>query len=167
MRSLLEFSIVTIGKRLRPAPGTIKANSSNHLQTVCGDSLTTGSLKRPTAAGGETLGSNSNRSLLDNLKNRNVSMKSKDAERCLRAPKFDNLTSEQFDNYWKVCTQYHLNVINTVQNSTVIFGKWPFYKNSSGFRLVNNIFIFFQIDMDYEAAFGNRDGLIKKWEPSI
>lgn len=66
------------------------------------------------------------------------------AETCLRALKFDNLTSEEFDCTWKACSQYRLMDLKSLPTTTAIMEKWPFYKNPSGFRLVS-IFLLLSI----------------------
>ncbi|KAJ8973450.1 hypothetical protein NQ317_016793 [Molorchus minor] len=83
----------------------------------------------------------------------------KDADACLSALKFENLSAEEFDSYWKACTQYRLNDINTMLSSAEVLQKWPFYKKPFGYRLV---------DMDYDekcfphiVAFLQKDGHIK------
>lgn len=67
----------------------------------------------------------------------NILVPENDAESCINALKFDNLTSEEFDNCWKACGQHRLKEINSVANTAAIFEKWPFYKKPSGFRLVS------------------------------
>lgn len=59
-----------------------------------------------------------------------------DAESCLRALKFDNLTSEQFDSTWKACCQFRLQFIKSNNDTAQIMDKWPFYRTPSGYRLV-------------------------------
>lgn len=59
-----------------------------------------------------------------------------DAEVCIRALKFDNLSTEEFDSYWKACRQFRMAEIKEMESTTAIFDKWPFYKIPSGFRLV-------------------------------
>jgi len=58
-----------------------------------------------------------------------------DAEQCIRSLKYDNLSTNDFDSYWKACSQYRLKAIKT---STLkeILENWPFYKESRGFLLV-------------------------------
>ncbi|KAF0709664.1 Uncharacterized protein FWK35_00022064, partial [Aphis craccivora] len=50
-----------------------------------------------------------------------------DAESCLKALKFDNLSSSEFDYTWKACSQFRLKYIknNTTKD---LMEKWPFYK---------------------------------------
>lgn len=74
--------------------------------------------------------------LVGNVYMLNILVPENDAESCINALKFDNLTSEEFDNCWKACSQYRLKEINSVANTAAIFEKWPFYKKPSGFRLV-------------------------------
>ncbi|KAL5239404.1 hypothetical protein ACI65C_006814 [Semiaphis heraclei] len=80
-----------------------------------------------------------------------------DAESCLKALKFDNLSSIEFDYTWKACSQFRLEYIknNTTKD---LMEKWPFYKQPSGYRL---------IDMDFETAFSQGDTLLEKWERSF
>jgi len=61
-----------------------------------------------------------------------------EADSCLKALKFDNLSSDEFDCTWKACCQYRLSFIKS-NNSNEIMEKWPFYKTPSGYRLVNSI----------------------------
>lgn len=61
-----------------------------------------------------------------------------DAEICWKALKFDNLRSEQFDNYWKACSNYRLKELKDMESED-FFKKWTFYKSPSGYRLVNLI----------------------------
>ncbi|KAL1492416.1 hypothetical protein ABEB36_010668 [Hypothenemus hampei] len=75
-----------------------------------------------------------------------------DAESCLRCLKFDNLSAEEFDSCWRACSKYRLTEI---KNTAEIFNKWYFYKQPSGYRL---------IDIDFKVAFHDRDGLLDKWE---
>ncbi|KAJ8983237.1 hypothetical protein NQ317_005326 [Molorchus minor] len=77
-----------------------------------------------------------------------------DAESCLRALKFDNLTADQFDSTWKACCNFRLQCLKS-KNTAEIMEKWPFYKSPSGYRL---------IDIDFKAAFENRDGLLCEWD---
>lgn len=63
-----------------------------------------------------------------------------DSDACLRALKFDNLTSEEFDCTWKACSQYRLKDLKTFNTTDDIMEKWPFYKNPSGFRLVSSYY---------------------------
>lgn len=60
-----------------------------------------------------------------------------DAESCLRALKFDNLSSEHFDTTWKACSRYRLKGIRNSESTSEIFETWPFYKEPTGFRLVS------------------------------
>lgn len=58
-----------------------------------------------------------------------------DAESCIKALKFDNLSSYEFDCTWKACCNSRIQYIksNTTKD---ILEKWPFYKQPSGYRLV-------------------------------
>ncbi|KAK4876673.1 hypothetical protein RN001_009179 [Aquatica leii] len=76
------------------------------------------------------------------------------AEMCIKALKYDNLSSEEFDVTWKACCQFRLQFIKDHPNTAEIMEKLPFYKNPSGFRL---------IDIDFQASF-RRDGLLTNWE---
>ncbi|XP_066591694.1 uncharacterized protein [Prorops nasuta] len=78
----------------------------------------------------------------------------KDGESCLRALKYDNLTCEQFDSVWKACTQYRLTDLRTLKSTQAILDKWFFYKQPSGYRL---------IDMDFKAAYENESELLSSW----
>ncbi|XP_031330893.1 uncharacterized protein LOC116161620 [Photinus pyralis] len=78
-----------------------------------------------------------------------------DGEACLRALKYDNLSSEQIDSTWKACSQYRLHDIKTFGDTGAIIDKWSLYKSPSGFRL---------IDMDFTVAFSNGEGLLDNWE---
>ncbi|KAK4886030.1 hypothetical protein RN001_002301 [Aquatica leii] len=69
--------------------------------------------------------------------------------------KFDNLSTEEFDTYWKACRQFRMAKIKTMDSTASILDKWPFYKTPSGFRL---------IDMDFDALYTTGDGLLSKWE---
>ncbi|KAK4884813.1 hypothetical protein RN001_001084 [Aquatica leii] len=74
---------------------------------------------------------------------------------CIRSLKFDNLSTEEFDTYWKACRQFRMAEIKTVDSTASILDKWPFYKTASGFRL---------IDMDFDALYTIGEGLLSKWE---
>ncbi|KAK4886004.1 hypothetical protein RN001_002275 [Aquatica leii] len=81
-------------------------------------------------------------------------------EKCLsllimESLKFDNLSTEEFDTYWKACRQFRMAEIKTVDSTASILDKWPFYKTASGFRL---------IDMDFDALYTIGEGLLSKWE---
>ncbi|XP_050295246.1 uncharacterized protein LOC126735324 isoform X2 [Anthonomus grandis grandis] len=78
-----------------------------------------------------------------------------DAEVCIRALKFDNLSTEDFDSYWKACRQFRMADIKKMESTTAIFDKWLFYKIPSGFRLN---------DMDFDALHPNGDALLSTWE---
>ncbi|KAF5303243.1 hypothetical protein FQR65_LT18998 [Abscondita terminalis] len=78
-----------------------------------------------------------------------------DAESCLRCLKYDNLSAEQFDSCWKACARYRLAQIKEAASTSDIMELWPFYKNPSGYRL---------IDMDFHIAFDGRDGLLLNWD---
>ncbi|KAK4881659.1 hypothetical protein RN001_004978 [Aquatica leii] len=67
--------------------------------------------------------------------------------------KFDNLSTEEFDTYWKACRQFRMAEIKTMDSTASILDKWPFYKTPSGFRL---------IDMDFDALYTTGDGLLSK-----
>lgn len=66
-----------------------------------------------------------------------------DAEACLRALTFDNLTAEQFDNTWKACSKFRFNDIKKMGDTAAIIEKWPFYKIPTGFRLVGFVYFIF------------------------
>ncbi|KAJ8966103.1 hypothetical protein NQ314_003740 [Rhamnusium bicolor] len=81
-----------------------------------------------------------------------------DAEATIRSMKFDNLSLEEFDHCWKACSKYRLDDINKLDSTAAILEKWPFYKQPSGFRL---------IDMDFTTKHENGDGLLKNWEQEV
>ncbi|KAG5883420.1 hypothetical protein JTB14_005631 [Gonioctena quinquepunctata] len=81
-----------------------------------------------------------------------------DAEACLTALKYENLSAEEFDSHWKACAKYRLNDINIMPTCAEVFQKWTFYKKPYGYRLV---------DLDYEIAFGNGELLLNNWEKSF
>ncbi|KAG5879461.1 hypothetical protein JTB14_025127 [Gonioctena quinquepunctata] len=81
-----------------------------------------------------------------------------DAEACLTALKYENLSAEEFDSHWNACAKYRLSDIKIMPTSAEVFKKWPFYKKPYGYRL---------IDIDYEIAFGNGELLFNNWEKSF
>ncbi|XP_074026182.1 uncharacterized protein [Leptinotarsa decemlineata] len=82
-----------------------------------------------------------------------------DAEATIGSLKFDNLSSEEFDHCWVACGKYRINEINEAESTSAIMEKLPFYKQPSGFRL---------IDMDFNiAGHANSEGLLKNWPTTV
>ncbi|KAG5867774.1 hypothetical protein JTB14_037400 [Gonioctena quinquepunctata] len=81
-----------------------------------------------------------------------------DAEACLTALKYENLSAEEFDSHWEAFAKYRLNDIKIMPISAKVFQKWSFYKKPYGYRLV---------DSNYEIAFGNGELLSNNWEKSF
>ncbi|KAF5308928.1 hypothetical protein FQR65_LT00010 [Abscondita terminalis] len=77
-----------------------------------------------------------------------------DAAICLRSLTFDNLSAEEMDCTWKAFVNYRMDDIKKCATTEEILKKWPFYKAPTGFRL---------IDMDFQFAYKNGDGLLEKW----
>ncbi|XP_031340791.1 uncharacterized protein LOC116168916 [Photinus pyralis] len=80
------------------------------------------------------------------------------AENCYNSLKFDNLSSEEFDNVWKACANFRINELKKLESTSAILERWPYYKRPSGYRL---------IDMDFRLMFDSGNLFLDKWEEDV
>ncbi|XP_055907793.1 uncharacterized protein LOC129942758 isoform X2 [Eupeodes corollae] len=84
-------------------------------------------------------------------KGRKLFVPESNADDCIKSLKFDNLTAEQFDNYWMACAQHRLHTIQNANSTSEIFEQWEHYKGPLGHRLIN---------MDFGAMFDTTYSLL-------
>ncbi|KAG5860766.1 hypothetical protein JTB14_022760 [Gonioctena quinquepunctata] len=76
-----------------------------------------------------------------------------DAEACLTALKYENLSAEEFDSYWKACVKYRLNDINIMPTSVKVL-KMAFLQKIIWISPGDNVRVGFAFTME-----GGRDTL--------
>ncbi|XP_055858330.1 uncharacterized protein LOC129920869 [Episyrphus balteatus] len=78
------------------------------------------------------------------------------AEVYVTSLKYDNLSAEQFETSWKLCTRYRINEIRALNSSIpLIFTKWPQYKSPLGNKY---------IAMDFQYLHSNWNSLVTNWD---
>lgn len=103
-------------------------------------------------------------------------MPEEDAEKCQSMLKHENLSSDEFDSVWKACSRLRIMDIKSSTSTSEILTKWPYYKQPTGYRLVNLkncleikfliCWFALQIDMDFSFLFETND-LISRWDQYV